>query len=95
MIKSDGWGSGHSEKFGYGYSRGDLHCDTGGYGDGVGDGRGDGVGDGVGDGEGDADGDGYEFDIAYVTVLIINTDPLATVYQHHCMQTTGEIDDQN
>jgi len=42
----------------------------------------------------DGDGDGYLYDTAYVTVLIIDENPMTMLYQTHCMQTTEGSYDQ-
>jgi len=96
MIKTDG--SGYGREYQLRDNRGDgVIC---------GDswGAGDGHGHGCGQLDGDGWGHGYlglrprgvsRRDSVYITVLVINSDPITTAYQAHTMQTTGEVDDQN
>jgi len=87
MIRNDGFGHGFGEFSSYVvnpmFGDGNMH------GNGRGNGYGDGYNGGLGYSVEDIFGDDVN-DTVYVTVLIINTDPMTTVYQDHCMQSLGD-----
>jgi len=88
MFKINGYGYGIGNPWGYGVCEGRYRGPEQGvsYPD----------GDGSGDGHGIDQGDGHgrvRNDSVYAIALVIDADPMTAVYQHWCMQTTGEDND--
>jgi len=109
MLKHDGHGHGYGRWFGnkynfceFGDGFGDSHtngdsCGSG-WGDGVGYGDGYGCrykyGDGITYGRVNGNGEGASTEEnAYITVLIIDEDPVTAAYQYVIMQIYGDVND--